>query len=331
MTATLIGFGLLFAPDTQTDRLEAFVHDAALPGLRVINQAKAQTVTWPLQMNELLERVSADSPTLAAKDQDDLQARIVGLEDEVRRLQSQNAQLLKELDQSRAQSASPYLAEPGTPLFIPELLEASIIAADDVSVAVQRASAQRIVDVGQTDGIVPADFVVSPGQSRADSHQLLIDQGNSDGIHADQPVFAGRCVLGKVQQVGRWTSSLLPVTDSDYRGRAQLLRQTDRGLVVGPEGILTGDGKSGCQLNFIAATEPVVVGDEVYTAVEGISLPVPMYYGRVTAAELPEGSPYWDIYVKPAETIDAQQSVQVLRVILNPARTRSLSPLRESP
>jgi rod shape-determining protein MreC len=176
---------------------------------------------------------------------------------------------------------------------------------------------------------VPADFVVSAAPASQEPARLLIDQGDEAHLHPDQPVFAGRCVVGKIQQVGRWTSSILPVTDLEYRGRAQLMRRTADGLVVGPEGIIAGDGKEGCRLNFIAATQPVAVGDEVYTAVAGTPLPMPMYYGRVVAVSLAEGAPYWEVQVKPAETLNHARSVQVLRVVLNPARTATTPTDRE--
>lgn len=338
MAATLTGFGLLFAPTAQTARIESAIHDAALPGLQGIRRTQAWAAHLPESARTLWR---AAQPASAPGDEasiDTLRVEIAELEQTVRQLQSQNAHLLDELDNAKGRQSLPILAESGTPLFVPELLTARIVAADDVSVAIQRASAQRIVDVGQTDGVVPADFVVSGEVMRSDvseqgrtEPQLLIDQGDDVGVRADQPVFAGRCVVGKIAQVGRWTSSILPVTASEFRGRARLMRRTTDGLVVGPEGILAGDGADGCQLNFISADEPVSIGDEVYTPVEGTPLPAPMYYGRVTSAVVPTGSPYWEVSVAPAETMDSAREVQVLRVVLNPARTAVPTVIEEVP
>lgn len=333
MAATLVGFGLLFAPREQTGRMESFVHDASLPGLRLLTRTQSWATSLPQSLAELSATAKEAPPDVAdaAQTTAQNQQQLADLQEDVRQLQSQNAQLLAELEQSQTQSGSPLVAESAPPLFVPELLNANIVAVDDVSVAVQRASAQRIVDVGQTDGVVPADFVVSADRSSDQPPRLLIDQGDDAGLHPDQPVFAGRCVVGKVQQVGRWTSSVLPVTDAEFRGRAQLMRRTSDGLVVGSEGIVAGDGTDACRLNFIAATDPVAVGDEVYTAVAGTPLPVPMYYGRVTSAQLATGAPYWDVVVKPVETMNTARSVQVLRVVLNPVRTSSLEPPKELP
>ena len=329
MAATLAGFGLLFAPREQVGRIESLVHDAALPGLQLLDRSQQWAMTLPETLEQWTATPAADSEADDTDPAPALQEQVNSLQQEIRRLQSQNAQLQTELDQARAASGSPFVAESAAPLFVPELLDARIVAVDDVSVAIQRASAQRVVDIGQTAGVVPADFVVSAEQTPQEPSRLLIDQGDDAELHPDQPVFAGRCVVGKIQQVGRWTSSVLPVTDLEYRGRAQLMRRTSEGLVVGPEGIIAGDGKDGCRLNFIAATQPVSVGDEVYTAAAGTPLPMPMYYGRVIAVSLAEGAPYWEIQVRPAETLNHARSVQVLRVVLNPARTATTSTDRD--
>lgn len=330
MAATLAGFGLLFAPRERVSRLEATVHDAALPGLRLLDDTRQWARTLPEILREWTATAVSKSGGAADEPSPALQKQLAALEQHVRRLESQNAHLQSEVDQARS-SGSPFVAQSAAPLFVPELLDARIVAVDDVSVAIQRASAQRVVDIGETAGVVPADFVISLEEPAGETARLLIDQGEDADLSPDQPVFAGRCVVGKIRQVGRWTSSVLPVTDLEFRGRAQLMRRTAQGLVVGPEGILAGDGHDGCRLDFIAATEPVSVGDEVYTAVAGTPLPMPMYYGRVTSAHLAGGAPYWEITVKPAETLSQARAVQVLRVVLNPARTAAGSNPPEQP
>jgi cell shape-determining protein MreC len=127
--------------------------------------------------------------------------------------------------------------------------------------------------------------------------------------------------VGKIGQVGRWTSTVIPLTDPAFRGRAQLVRSSPRGLVLGAEGVVAGDEQGHCRLQLIPATEPVGVGDDVYTSIRESGLPIPMYYGRVVEAHLPEGATHWEIRVQPAETLHEARAVQVLRSILNTART----------
>ncbi len=312
MVASLTGFGLLLAPAEQTDRIRATVRDGALPGLRIVDAAHQRVLTLPVHL-EGEETADDLSPELIAeRDQ---------WEQKYRQLQSVNAQLIGALERARGEQASPFLAEPGTPLFIPELIEASVIGAEEVQQSTQRASFRRIVDVGTHDDIIPADFVVNEIPSSQRRSSRLIDQGTDSGLALDQPVFAGRCVVGKVGQVGRWTSTIIPVTDPEYSGRAQLVRSTEQGAVLGAEGVITGDGEGRCLLKYVPGTEPVAVGDVVYTPVGHSNLPVPMHYGTVIKATLTNQAQDWTIVIAPAETVDGTRKVQVLRSVLNTART----------
>ncbi len=178
-------------------------------------------------------------------------------------------------------------------MFLPELIEVAVIAAD-----VAHRERERLVNRGAAEGLAPQDLIlpVSAGQA-------LIDQGSDVHLQSDQPALLGRCVLGWIDQVGRHTSTIRPITDEKFRGRAQLVRQTTQGPRLGAEGVLAGHGQQLCRLTFVAATEAVSVGDEVFTSSRGEVFPVVMYYGRVTSAELQPGEPYWDIMVMPGATL----------------------------
>ena len=95
-------------------------------------------------------------------------------------------------------------------------------------------------------------------------------------------------------------------------------RRDHPGLATGARGVLCGTGEDLCRLKWIASTEPVNVGDEVYTDAQASSLPQPMYYGKVVRAEA--GLTHWEIWVEPATTGHDVQTVQVLRRRLNPLR-----------
>ncbi|MCA9075814.1 MAG: rod shape-determining protein MreC [Planctomycetaceae bacterium] len=316
MVASLAGFGLLLAPAEQTDRVRAIVRDGSLPGLRIVDATHQRTVSF---MDDF-DRVEPNSdPSLELIAERDV------WEQKCRQLESVNTQLIGALEKARGEQASPFLAEPGTPLFVPELIEASVIGAEEVQQSTQRASFRRIVDVGQFDDIIPADYVVNELSSDEPQVTRLIDQGTDSGLTLDQPVFAGRCVVGKVGQVGRWTSTIIPVTDPDYSGRAQLVRATEQGMVLGAEGVITGDGEGTCLLKYVPGTEPVAVGDVVYTPVGHSSLPVPMHYGTVIEATLTDRAQDWTIVVVPAETLNKARRVQVLRAVLNEARTANIT------
>jgi cell shape-determining protein MreC len=125
-------------------------------------------------------------------------------------------------------------------------------------------------------------------------------------------------VLGKIGEVGRYSSTLLLVTDPTYSGSARLARRTSRGLVFGPEGTLVGDGSELCRLKHM--TDPVNVDDEVFTGGTDGMVPAPMYYGKVVRAELEVGGSEWSVWVKPAATDERLESVLILRRIINPER-----------
>jgi hypothetical protein len=69
----------------------------------------------------------------------------------------------------------------------------------------------------------------------------------------------------------------------------------------------------------VDVTEPVAVGDAVYTA-SGLGIVrQPLLYGLVVRVERPVGAAHWEIWMKPA--FDSEpESVVVLRTQINPAR-----------
>lgn len=322
LLASAGGFGLLLSPPDVTFCVQTLVRDGAYPGLRVLDA-----------VHRLSRSIAVRSPS--ADSANEVQAALLQEREELERrcraLQSINAQLAEELEQVHRRLPSPFLAEAGTPLFVPELIEASIIGAEELQRAAQRVSYRRVVDAGAAKDLVPSDFVVTPAADGSGVDGPLIDQGDDRGIRMDQPVFAGRCVVGKVGQVGRWTSTVVPVTDSSFRGQAQLVRTAGRRLVLGADGVLAGDGQGRCRLLHIPSTEPVTIGDEVYTSSRLAALPVPMFYGRVISAQLPTGAPHWEITVQPAATMESTRVVHVLRSVLNRERIHPTSELAPSP
>jgi cell shape-determining protein MreC len=154
-----------------------------------------------------------------------------------------------------------------------------------------------------------------------DSNVALLDQGTDSGLAPDLPVFAGSCVIGKLQHVGRWSSTWLPLTDKRFRGRARLARLTSAGLVFKGEGVLVGNGKEGCVLTKISSTEePVSEGDEVFSLETPGGFETPLFYGTVTRAELAAGATHWEIDVRPAVDPRVARAVCVVRPQVNPKR-----------
>ena len=108
------------------------------------------------------------------------------------------------------------------------------------------------------------DQTIATGDLVAAGHPLL-DVGTRDSVAIDSRVVAGRAVLGRIATAGQWTSTVQLVSDAGYRGAAQLVRQSGGAAVEGPEAVLVGAGAGRCSLQYVAATEPVRVGDLVVT------------------------------------------------------------------
>ena len=161
-----------------------------------------------------------------------------------------------------------------------------------------------MLERGAVDGVRESTLVLEDNRS-------LLDQGADAGLAPGQPVYSGRNVVGKIAVVGRWTSTVCPVTDPEFRGLAQLARSSGNRLLFGPQAILVGCGERLCRLTLIPATEPVSVGDEVYTGQRDAALPYPLYYGKVVSALIKPGALHWEIRVQPAVQRIAAPTVQI--------------------
>jgi cell shape-determining protein MreC len=299
----LTAIGLGFAPANVLSWVRGTIRDGFQPGMRLAastHQSVAQRVWQQLVGDDELE----------------LQSQIVHLKSQIaesqrhlrrERLAHQRTREQKLLALQRHDDARKPLDPP--PLIVPQVVEANVLG--DELAASWRSG--RLLDRGQTHGVVEASLVL-------DANAKLLDQGEDMGLSGDLPVFAGSCVIGKLQHVGHWSSTWVPLTDKRFRGRARLARVSADGLVFGAEGILTGDGKAACTLNRIRSTEPVSPGDEVFSLETPGGFATPLFYGTVTRAELAAGATHWDIEVQPALDPQSTKSVSIVRPTMNPKR-----------
>jgi len=292
-----VGLGLIAAPPRVTDVVRLSVRDSVVPGWKLL-----QVVT---------ERARQFVPSVSTTDHEvtALNSDLAEWKQTARQLQIRNALLHEQLERVRREGTAPYRATAGQPLLIPELLSASILGGRHS--ALWRSGV--LIDLGHRGGVAESSLILEDGRS-------LIDQGRDGGVVAEQPVYAGRCVIGRVAHVGQFSSTLLPVTDRSYRAGAQIIRRTEQGYRFGAKGVLQGTGGAHCRLKFIDAAEPISVGDGVYTADRDGTLPYPLYYGKVVRAELPPGALKWVIDVRPAADLAKQTTVEILRVRVNPLR-----------
>ena len=225
---------------------------------------------------------------------------------EVKQLQEENRRLAAALDaQAARKSLSPAdsLADATQRLLRANWIEARVLG--------QQARAflgrQQILDAGWRAGVSRETLVM-------DRAPALIDLGSDAGLEAGRMVATGGRVWGKVVEVGASTSVVRTVTEPGYRDVVRLASPNPQGPPrSGPQGLLEGTGQALARVRLVEATEPVALGDLVYSdAAKGL-LPEPLLYGRVVRLERPVGAAYWDIWVEPANGSSAPDRVAVLR------------------
>jgi cell shape-determining protein MreC len=229
-------------------------------------------------------------------------------------LQAQNRTLQLQVADLHAmqqkQSATPEVPAPQ-----PGLLQARPLPAQVLGRQGDRYSAnlKLLISLGERQGLTPSDLVLS-------GTGLLIDQGQIQGIQADQIVSSRQVLLGRTLHVGQQTALVQPVTDPEFRLAVRLVRHSRRGAIYGASGILVGQGTF-CRLTEIAATEAVSAGDEVFTDPVVCPQGAWLYCGRVTRTAISATDVHWTIDVAPAAELDPLPlSVTVLTAALNPHR-----------
>jgi cell shape-determining protein MreC len=174
---------------------------------------------------------------------------------------------------------------------------------------------RHLLDVGSQSAIEADALVV-------DALPGLIDLGRDADLQTGQVVLSGARVWGKIIQVGPYTSTVRTVTEPGYRDLVQLAGpESDTGRIRwGPQGILEGTGERLARIRLVEVTEPVSVGDLVYSAAARGILPKPLLYGRIARVERPTGSAHWETWMEPAVADSAPETVGVLRAELSPLR-----------
>ena len=292
----LVGAGLYLAPDSVAVRLRAVVADSLKPGQMATCQLSDKLRAATAHVTSQSERARQQEVEQLREQLQAEQARAVSLQLQLARLAD---------DQLRSESL------PGPLRSLPRLTSTSLIDATVLGSALaEKWRKGKLLDRGEANGVRESELVIK-------SNRSLVDLGQDGQLSPEDGMLLGRCVIGKIERVGRWSSTFLLLTDAGYRGRAQLVHQTDTGFVYGAKGILEGQGESRCRLKGITSSESVTVGDAVYTATrEGVPA-TPLYYGRVVEATLGTLDTEWKVLVEPVPLPNDLTSVQILRTAVN--------------
>lgn len=202
---------------------------------------------------------------------------LVGLEDENRRLRSQNAALNAQLNLYR----EGYL-EAG------RLRKLQNLAADLPG----RAVVARVVDRSRTSLF----------------KTILINKGTADGLKVGLPVLSEEGVVGRIIETAWHASQVLLLIDENSNIDAVIQRSR-------AQGILQGAGSAGCNLKYVSRVEEVVPGDVVLTSGLAGVFPKGLLIGVVSDASRKGEGLFQKIDVQPV--VDFGKIEEVMALITN--------------
>ena len=109
---------------------------------------------------------------------------------------------------------------------------------------------------------------------------LLLNRGERHGVRLSDPVVTSRGLVGRVVEVGPAISKVQTLSDPNSGVAALIQRTRVQGLVVG-------EGESGCRMEYVMELSDVEVGDVIITSGLDRIYPKGLVIGVVT--ELGEG------------------------------------------
>lgn len=134
------------------------------------------------------------------------------------------------------------------------------------------------------------------------SNTLIIDKGSINGVEQNKAVISPRGVVGRVVEVGRYSSRILLITDPSSKVGVLVQRNRQGGILVGMP-----DGK--CKMIYIALDSDVMPGDKVITAGSGAVFPKDLLVGQVAQVGKEPGLLYKYAIVKTAEDLSRLEEV----------------------
>ncbi|RUM92577.1 MAG: rod shape-determining protein MreC [Thermodesulfatator sp.] len=151
---------------------------------------------------------------------------------------------------------------------------------------------------------------------------VVIDKGKIDGLAADMPVLSQAGVIGRVIEVGMSCSRVMLVTDFQSRIAAIIQRNRARGL-------LTGQGREGCSLEYVEKGVDVESGDIVITSGLDAVFPKGLLLGEVVSVKASDHSNlFQDIKVRPFSDASRVEEVLVLLTVFPEEAKKKSSPAK---
>lgn len=137
---------------------------------------------------------------------------------------------------------------------------------------------------------------------------LLINAGSRQGVTRGQVVVSERGLVGRIVEVGAWTSRVLLTTD--LNSRIPVVVESSRWRAV-----LAGDNSDEPRLLYLSDNARVAVGDRIVTSGHGGGFPPGMPVGII--ASVTQGGA---VRVRPHEEFQRLEFVRVVSFALDAAR-----------
>ena len=272
--------------ETTVQQIRLVFRDGTTPALRAAGSVGSAVAVWDWNRWPWSVAVPEQNP---AGHSDGV------AEQSIRRLELENAAWRER--QSRSPDTGVAISEQGADS---RLVTADVIAEESPGAL----AGGMILNAGLSDGVEAGRPVVLGTR---------LNRGSEGGLVAGAEIVAGGTVLGRISEVGRWTSTVLPVTSLQFRAHVRTARAGAGGTSFVAQAILEGDGTPTCLLRYLAPSSRVEVGDAVYTHDPTGLMPAPLYFGKIESATLQPGATEWDVRVRPDRELSAAQAVTVVQ------------------
>jgi len=134
------------------------------------------------------------------------------------------------------------------------------------------------------------------------SHSLIINKGLTHGIRQNKAALSTRGLVGRVLEVGKYSSRILLITDPNSKVGVVIRRNRQGGMLVGrPDGM--------CKMIYIALDSDAAKGDRVITAGLSGAFPKGILVGQIVEVGRESGRLYKYAIVRPAQDMTMLEEV----------------------
>ena len=138
------------------------------------------------------------------------------------------------------------------------------------------------------------------------SNALILDKGLNQGVKPNKAAISTKGVVGRILEVGRYSSKILLITDPNSKVGVVIQRNRQGGILVGRPG-------GNCKMIYIALDSDVKRGDKVITAGYGSVFPKDILVGVVLRVGKEPGRLYKYAIVQPAQDLSKLEEVLCIK------------------